>query len=241
MYTATYRTGQQRLIAFMDGRDPEVVVPACPDWTATDVIRHLAGISSDASNLVFEGFASDEWTDAQVSSRQSMSLGEVIAEWTETIDEALAVLDTIDTQDVGDFIMSAFGPIPPAVLPASAVSDLFHHEFDIRNAYGDTGARDRPEVHVVAAGHVRSLRPMFDALSLPTLRAESTDSGQDWNVGREAPVATVAATSFELMRGIGGRRTRDEMLAWDWAGDANVFVDSMVLPHLSMRDASLGE
>ncbi|KAA3636287.1 MAG: maleylpyruvate isomerase family mycothiol-dependent enzyme [Armatimonadetes bacterium] len=241
MYAATYRAGQQRLIAFMDGKDPDRVVPACPDWTATDVVRHLAGISADAANLVFEGFASDEWTDAQVSARQSMSLGEVIAEWNGTIDDALTVLETIDSQNVGDFIMSAFGPIPPAILPATAVSDLMHHEFDIRNAYGDTNERDRPEVHVVAAGHARSLRPMFAALRLPTLRIEATDSGQDWNIGRDEPVATVRASSFEIMRGIGGRRTRDEMLAWNWDGDAEVFVDSMVLPHLAMRDRSLNE
>lgn len=241
MYTATYRAGQERLIAFMDDKDPDRIVPACPAWTATDVIRHLAGISADTANLVLDGFASEEWTDAQVSSRQSMSLDEVIAEWTDTVDDAAAVLDTIDTQDVGVFVMSAFGPVPPAILPATAVSDLMHHEFDLRNAYGDKGERDRPEVHVVAAGHARSLRLMFDALRLPTLRVEATDSDQDWNVGRDEPVATVRTTSFEMMRGIGGRRTRDEMLAWDWDGDAEVFVDSMVLPHLAMRDSSLGE
>lgn len=241
MFGAAYKAGQQRVTAFVADRDPDVVVPACPDWSVTDVIRHLAGISADATNLVFEGFASDAWTDAQVSSRRSMTLEEVLAEWSTTIDAAVETFGKAEELDIPDTINSAMGPMPKRVLSATAVSDILHHEFDIRNAFGDTSGRDLLEVHLMAGGHVRSLRPYFAMRGLQTIRVESTDAGDGWNIGRDVPVAIGRASSFEILRAIGGRRTRAEMLAWDWQGDPERFIDAMVLPHLSMRTESLGE
>jgi uncharacterized protein (TIGR03083 family) len=241
MYAMSYKRGQERVVALMSDKDPETIVPACPEWSGTDVVRHLAGLSADISNSVFDGFASEEWTDQQIQDRSSLTLEQVIAEWNDSIDGAAAILDDVASLDLPDLVPSALGMIPSTALAPMAISDILHHEFDLRNAYGDTSGRDLPEVHFAAAGHVRSLRHQFSALGLPTLRIESSDSGQGWNVGRDEPVATVRATSFELMRSIGGRRTRDEMLNLAWEGDGAGFVDGMVLPHLAMRDTSLGE
>lgn len=241
MYGASYRAGHERVIALVVDHEPDTIVPACPEWTTTDVVRHLAGISADLTNRVLDGFASDKWTATQVSSRRGLTLDEVITAWRTTIDGAVDVLDTIDAQGLADQLNSVLGPIPPSVIPAMAVSDILHHEFDLRNAFGDTSGRDLIEVHVAAGGHVRSLRPIFAAMGLPTIRIEASNTGQTWGIGRDQPVATASASSFELLRGIGGRRTRDEMLAWDWDGDGEPFVDSMVLPHLGMRTASLRE
>jgi len=241
MFGAAYKAGHERVIVFVADKDADQIVPACPDWTVTDVVRHVTGISVDITNLVFEGFASDEWTDAQVSSRRNQSLGAVIEEWKASIDPALDTFDRIDELGVPDIVDSAMGPIPSKILVATAVSDLLHHEFDIRNTYADTGSRDLLEVHMMAGGHVRSLRPLFAMRGLPALRIESTDAGQGWNIGTDEPVAVARATSFEIFRAIGGRRTRDEILAWEWEGDPMPFIDAMVLPHLAMRTESLGE
>jgi len=62
-----------------------------------------------------------------------------------------------------------------------------------------------------------------------------------WDIGHEDPIASVRATSFELMRAIGGRRTKGEMRAMGWTGDPEPFLDHMVLPHLGVRESSLGE
>jgi uncharacterized protein (TIGR03083 family) len=241
MYAMSYKQGQERVVALMEGNDPETMVPACPEWSATDVVRHLAGLSSDISHDVFDGFASEEWTDQQIRDRADMTIDQVITEWNASIDGAGSILDDVASSDQPRLVPSALGMIPTTILGAMAISDILHHEFDLRNAFGDSSGRDLIEVHVAAAGHVRSLRSLFAAHGLPTLRVESTDSGQGWDVGRDEPVATVRASSFELMRSIGGRRTRDEILALEWDGDAEVFVDHMVLPHLAMRDTSLGE
>ncbi|MEZ5174632.1 MAG: maleylpyruvate isomerase family mycothiol-dependent enzyme [Acidimicrobiia bacterium] len=241
MHTEQYRVGQQRVASLVVGKDPDRIVPACPAWTASDVVRHLAGVTADVAALRFECFGSDGWTETHVASRRHLTVDEVIAEWEASIDDAVAVLDSIETLDLPERIPSVVGLISPSVLPAMALSDLVHHEFDIRNAYGDTTGRDIVEVHANAAGHARTLRRVFPLYGLPTLRIESTDGGDTWDIGRDEPVATVRATSFELMRGIGGRRTRAEMLAWPWTGDGEKFVDAMVLPHLGMPSTSLGE
>lgn len=241
MYAMSYKRGQERVVALMSEKDPETMVPACPEWSGTDVVRHLAGLSADISNNVFDGFASEEWTDQQIQDRSGLTLEQVIGEWNESIDGAAAILDDVASLDLPDLVPSALGMIPPTALAPMAISDILHHEFDLRNAYGDSSGRGLPELHFAAAGHVRSLRGQFSALGLPTLRIESSDSGQGWNVGRDEPVATVRATSFEVMRSIGGRRTRDEILSLGWEGDGGLFVDAMVLPHLAMRDTSLGE
>lgn len=241
MYAMSYKRGQERVVALMEANDPETIVPACPDWTGADVVRHLAGVSSDIARRVFDGFASDEWTDQQIRDRSEMTLQEVVDEWNTSIDQAAPVLDDVASLDLPDLVPSALGMVPTSALAAMAISDILHHEFDLRNAYGDASGRDMPEVHIAAAGHARALRPQFSALGLPTLRIESSDSGQGWNIGRDEPVATLRATSFELLRSIGGRRTRNEILGLDWAGDGEAFVDSLVLPHLAMRETSLGE
>lgn len=241
MYAEAYQRGQARVVEFMAGRDPEVSVPATPEWTAGDVVRHLTGLSVDLSNLVLDGFASEEWTEEQVTSRRSMSFDEVIAEWGNIIGPASVLLDAIDDLGLPGVIPSALGVTKVREIPAMAIADILHHEFDLRNAYGDTEGRDILDVQFSAVGHVKSLRSIFDAASLPTIRIEASDSGMGWDIGYGDSVASLSATSFELMRGIGGRRTKGEMRALGWVGDQEPFLDHMVLPHLVMRESSLRE
>jgi uncharacterized protein (TIGR03083 family) len=241
MYGVAYQTGHDRIVGFLADRDTETVVPACPDWTAADVVRHLAGISADTCSGVLDGFASDAWTAVQVESRRGMSYQEVIDEWSTTVGPAVAVLDDVDSLDLPAYLDTVFGRVPPAVIPAAAVSDILQHEYDLRNAFNDSGSRDLFELQIAAAGYVKGLRPAFTARGLPTLRVESTDGDLGWNIGRDDPLATVRASSFDLFRGIGGRRTRDEILAWDWTGDPVPFVDHMRYAHFHFRTDSLGE
>lgn len=241
VFAAAYRAGHERIVAFLDGRDTDTVVPACPAWTAADVVRHLAGVSGDITDGVFDGLASDAWTEAQVAARRDLSYPQVLAEWSESIDMACELLAHVSDIDGPSEFDTAFGRVPIAIVPSVAVSDILHHEYDIRNAFGDRGSRDLMETHFAAAGHVRGLRGVFAVKRLPSMRVVIEETGQTFDVGREEPVATVTAPAFELLRGIGGRRTREEMLGWEWDGDPAPFVDAMLLPHFTMRTDSLGE
>ncbi len=241
MYAQAYQRGQIRIVEFMAGRDPEAPVPATPDWTALDVLRHLTGLSVDITNLRFDGFASNEWTEQQVSARSHLSMEEVTAQWDDIVGSAAVLLDTLDDLGLPDAIPSALGMTSVAAIPAMVIGDILHHEFDLRNAYDDKESRDLLDVQFSAAGHVKSLRRTFDALGLSTIRVEATDSGMGWDIGYGDPVAVLSATSFEIMRAIGGRRTRGEMRAMGWTGNPEPFLDHMVLPHLAMRETSLRE
>ncbi|MGI9667538.1 MAG: maleylpyruvate isomerase family mycothiol-dependent enzyme [Acidimicrobiia bacterium] len=241
MYAESYQRGVERVIEFMGGRDTDVVVPACPDWTALDVLRHLAGDADDVVSLNVDSIASDEWTQAHIDARADLDFDGVVADWRSNAGDAAASLDNIESLGFPPVIDSAFGKVPPSVLPATLIADLLHHEFDLRNAYGDPYGRDLMEIHFAAAGHVKALRSSFAANDLDTIRIESSDSGMGWDIGRDVPVATLRATSFQLMRAIGGRRTKAEMRAMGWDGDPEPYLDSMVLTHLAMRDESLRE
>ena len=241
MYAEAYQRGQARIVRFMADRDPETMVPATPAWSALDVLRHLTGVSVDLSNLTFDGFASEDWTGEQVASRSDMSFDEVTAEWDNIVGPTSALLDAIEDLGLPETVPSSLGVTKVSEIPAMVIGDTLHHEFDLRNAYGNIEGRDLLDVQFSAAGHVKSLRRTFDAAGLPTLRIEASDSGMGWDIGYEDPEATLSATSFELMRVIAGRRTRDEVLALEWTGDPVPYLDDLVRPNMSMREASLGE
>lgn len=241
MYAEAYERAQARVVAFMEGRDFDVSVPATPEWTALDVLRHLTGLSVDITNLSFDGFASDEWTEMHVTSRAEMSFDEVISEWNDVVGSAAVLLDRLDDLGLPKTVPSALGDTDVKHIPAMVISDILHHEFDLRNAFGNKEGRDLLDIHFSAAGHVKSLRNVFSVADLPTIRVEAADSGMGWDIGVEEPVITLRASSFELMRAIGGRRTRGEIRALGWTGEAEPFLDHMVLSHLSARETSLRE
>lgn len=241
MFAESYQRAQKRIVDLMVGKDVGITVPASPDWSAHDVVRHLSGVSVDLANGVVDGFASDAWTAKQVSDRAEMSIEDVIVEWDGVVDETAALLDNVEALELSDPMPSAFGMLPVKALGPIAIGDILQHEFDLRNAYGDRSGRDLMDIHFAAAGHARSVRVNFSTQNLATIRIESTDSGMGWDVGFEEPVATVSASSFEILRAIGGRRTRAEMAAMGWDADPTLFLSAMVLPHRTMRETSLGE
>jgi uncharacterized protein (TIGR03083 family) len=241
MYAEAYRRGQGRVVAFMVDRDPDVNVPATPDWTAADVVRHLTGLAVDLTSGVVEGYASDPWTARQVAERQAMSLDDVVDEWNGVVDAAADRLDDPEAAGFPERVTSEAGSFSRDALPAMAISDILHHEFDIRNAYGDTGGRDLMDIHFAAAGHARAIRSQFTSNDLDTIRIESTDSGMGWDIGYGPPIAVIRAPSFQILRAIGGRRTKAEIRAMGWEGDSEPYLDFMVIPHLAMRETSLRE
>lgn len=51
-----------------------VPVPACPGWTAHDVLAHLAGVAADATSGNLAGAPGPAWTAAQVDARRDRSV-----------------------------------------------------------------------------------------------------------------------------------------------------------------------
>ena len=60
-----------------------VMVPACPDWTLTNICSHLAGICRDLVERNNPGADAQAWVDRQVAERADRSLGSLLDEWDE--------------------------------------------------------------------------------------------------------------------------------------------------------------
>jgi hypothetical protein len=50
---------------------------------------------------------------------------------------------------------------------------------------------------------------------------------REWQGGDGAAEATLTVDPYELYRGVISRRSRAQMLAWDWTGDAESYVDRL--------------
>jgi uncharacterized protein (TIGR03083 family) len=196
-YVHTYGELRERVSGLVrDAGDDRVAAlcPAAPEWRVRDVVAHLSGVCGDIANGNVDGVATDAWTRKQVADRQDWPVEKLLADWEEQ-SNAMAGM-------VPDF---------PDVLAGQWITDGVTHEHDIRGGLEMPGARDSDAVDIA----FRWSELVLDA-SEP-LRLES-EAGTV-TVGEGDPVATVRASRFELIRSMTGRRSLEQMGAYDWDGE----------------------
>jgi hypothetical protein len=98
------------------------------------------------------------------------------------------------------------------------------HEADFRGAVGDGRV---PDVVVALAlkGAISRRRRLLADARTPTLVVRVPDQ-RDWWIGvRDDPEAvTVIAPAYELFRALAGRRTQEQVQAWDWDQDPSPYL-----------------
>jgi uncharacterized protein (TIGR03083 family) len=193
-------------------------VPACPGWTAKDVISHLSGIAVDTMSGVIEGAGSEEYTSRQVEARKDKDASAIIEEW------RAAKLETI------------LDGLHPAIT-GGIIGDLFTHEQDFRGAVGRPGGRDSKAFEIALDSYTRFLGRRIKEAGLPALTVEA--GGKSWVAGKGDPVGTVSGEPFELLRCLTGRRTLDEIRALDWSTDPEPYLK--VFTMYGLPDSSLSE
>jgi uncharacterized protein (TIGR03083 family) len=218
-----YLATRGRVRALLEAAGPgaaDLPVPATPQWTVHDVVAHLAGVATDLTEGRLDGLATDEWTDAQVARSRELTVVQLLDLW----DEHGAGVDA-----VADSFGAAGGQL---------LADAASHEHDLRGALDAPGARDSDAVAIgfrfVCAG-VRRNRGAVDAPAL-LIRHEAGEKV----LGDREPGASLTTTRFEVLRAATGRRTLDEIRAYEWEGDAHpelLVITSMFAP----RAAPLGE
>jgi hypothetical protein len=180
-----------------------IPVPACPAWDVHDTVAHLAGVGADilAGNL--EGVASDPWTAAQVDARKDR-----------TLDELLEEIEANDPQV--EAISHLFGPAE-----AQWVMDCLTHSFDIRGALGEPVERDHPALRgsmaFVSGGYW-----LVNGDTTPV--AAFRDGDQLWAPSDVEAVAVAEAPAFDLLRGLSGRRSEEQLRSWSWNGDIDAVI-----------------
>ncbi len=201
----------------------EQTVPATDGWTVRQLLAHMVGVDDDALKDAVPEDLAPSWTQHHVEDRADSSVKDILDEWQEL---APAVQEALRT-----------GPEDEV---ASLVVDAWVHEQDMRSATGEAGGRDSDAVEVTL-GALTQMGVGDKAASgdVPPLRLEA----EDWSttVGDGEPTTTVRAPStWELARGLGGRRSADQVRGWDWEGDPTPY-----LPHLSpfgdLRETDLHE
>ena len=182
-------------------------VPACPNWTVRDVVAHVTGITADVNAGRTDGVATDPWTNAQVEARRDTPLNAVLAEWAR---EAATFERAMETW--------------PKLVTRTVLVDLVTHEHDIRGALGVPGGRDNETYELARKGYAAVLAATLAERGLPGLRLEAPD----WSFDAGEPVATMRTKdSHEIFRALAGRRSKDQVLAYDWTGDPTPYLPAL--------------
>lgn len=212
-HAAIYRGVRTRisdLVRELPDHDLDRIAPATPAWRVRDVVAHLAGATADAVSGNLDGVASEAWTGAQVAARRDVPIAAVLEEWeqcSQLVEPAIATL--------------------PALMRTMLLTDAVTHEHDIRGTLGRPGARDSDGIAFAFRGVTRGLGSQRDDAG--ALRIQH-DAG-DVVLGEGEPTATLRTSRFEVVRAAVGRRSLDQIAAWDWDGEAHP--ETMVLAMFS--------
>lgn len=221
-YAQTYGALRRRvadLVRYADDEQLERHAPAAPEWRVRDIVAHLSGITADINAGNLDGVASDAWTARQVDARRDWSIERVLEEWDTEAAKVEAVMATLPEVAVGQMTM-----------------DAATHEQDIRGGLERPGARDGDAVTVGFDWGVAILASMADQAETTLLI--QTDAGTAM-VGNGARDVGVRAPRYELFRSMTGRRSADQIRAFDWDGEPAP--ELLVFPIFTPRETPLVE
>jgi uncharacterized protein (TIGR03083 family) len=235
--------GQQEQFASLvleEADRASVRVPACPEWEVRDVLAHVVGLARDAANGSLptmdlleqwrdDGVAEqrDRMTAAQVDRQANRSAEDLVNDWRE-------VTGTLSPMLSGDI---PFPDPAPFGLSAILVTDLAMHEQDVRGALGAPRVAEGPALSLALATYCFGVDYRIRQLNLPAIELRCGEKQRVLGNGR--PSVSVTADRFELLRALGGRRSRDQILALEWNGDPSPYLP--IIPAYGERADELVE
>lgn len=223
-----YDGTRRDIAAFVEGLDEadrHRPVPATPGWTVRDVISHLTGdidcvLRGDFPREFFESMGDERaveklnrWTAGHVERRRDMSLSEVLEEWDGLVSKGLLPL------------LREEAPWPegvPFIAGRVLITDLGVHQQDLYGAFGIERDRESATVKLGSAGYIVTFGLRLAADGVGTLRFATPE--KEWLAGGDEPDATVRASRFEFFRALSGRRSMEQIKAYEWEGDPEPFL-----------------
>jgi hypothetical protein len=214
---AQYALARKRLSELLAGvEEPaEVPVPACPTWSAHDVLAHLVAVNEDVLAGKLTGPPSDEETAVQVARRRGVPTADVLAEWAEMAPALEALLTEV------------------RVWPGFI--DVLTHEHDVRGAIGNTDERESDQMWVASEYLVTNWHPpvqlvvrvggrehLLGPAEKDTAQKTAEDRPED-----TGEILVLETTPFEAFRFRMGRRSREQMSDLSWTGDPSPVLDAM--------------
>jgi uncharacterized protein (TIGR03083 family) len=218
---AQYRAARERMTALVEDADDArgSRVPACPAWTAADLVAHVTGLAADLGAGRRPGPDVQVWVDQLVDDRRERTATDIAAEWTQVAPPFEAMVEDKPHRWWG------------------LVYDVLVHEHDLRGALDRPGERDGEAVDVALALGLRLVEGDLDKHGLPAFRLVADDGVHV--VGEGEIGLTLEASRFEAVRLLGSRRTIDQVRAADFTGDLDRYLPGLV--HMALPAEDLGE
>lgn len=201
-----YRAVCERIRLITEGVDPQLVVPACPEWTVRDVVAHVTGVAEAWVTHDIDDYGGAAWAHAQVDRRSTETIPELISEWRLFIDRFAGLPDE---PGMGD----------PAIW---AIGDAAVHEADLRAVVAPGTTLPDDTLGLLLQGAVGMWRRPLRNAGAPTLRIE-LDDGTAMDTGDD-PQVTLRIHRHELFRMLMARRSAAQIRSYDWSGDPEPFL-----------------
>jgi hypothetical protein len=145
-----------------------------------------------------DGAPGDQWTARHVEERRRHSVGELLVEWDRV---GLAAESTLTEEQI-------FGP--------NMAADVICHEADLHEALGLPRV-DREHWQPFLEVMMLYLRQQLRHGTTVLIR---DDEGHQWICGSGEPTTLLRADGYELLRATHSRRSRRQIVAWDWTPTA---------------------
>lgn len=230
-YAAEYAASRLRIRSIVEAvsADPSLrptvastVIPACPDWTLTNICSHLAGICRDLVERNNPGEDTQAWVDRQVAERADRSLSSLLDEW----DEFSPRFESLIAKYPKGF--------------SGLVLDVVAHEHDICGALGIEG--DRTSKGVKACMLIEARQILDRDLPARGLgAARFVANGEEWvcgtgDVGLTLDLGSDPHGTWELTRLLGSRRSLSQLRAYPWQGDLERYLPGIAHMDLPVTD-----
>lgn len=214
-FGAVYASTRTSLIGHLRDLTPAEAatkVPACPGWSAKDVVAHVAGLVADVLAGMKPPFGSFEMTSRQVAERAEATLAEVCDEWAAN----------------GDAMAAFMAENPMTGMGFTA--DLTIHYDDLAEAVEAIPTAPDDAVAVACGRYVPLLQERL--VERLDIALTVTLDDQVWEPTGGSTARTLTAGRSDYLRALTGRRTRAEverMLTWD--ADASAILDDAFLQY----------
>lgn len=218
------RNDISELVAGLEPDQLDTPVPATPAWAIRDIVAHLAAdatyvIAGDFPNEFFQAFGDvqavatlNDWTSRQLEERKGRTLEELLQEWKTSGTEVAAMMRGDKPWPDGSIV---FGD---RVL----LTDAAVHQQDLFGALGIEEARDNPAISIGLKGYITVMGWRLGSAGIPPLSLDVGD--KTYTAGDGEPAATVRASRFEFFRAMSGRRSPEQIAAYDWQGDPEPYI-----------------
>ena len=211
---AAVRDHYIELVRPLDAALLETIVPMCPHWTVHDVTSHVCGLNADLTSGWREGLGADDRTAHHVALRATANIDEICDEWLDYEPAMRAVCDEIPLWAV------------------RLAGDLTVHVHDVQHALGLSIDRDDEFTATAAVRYAVVFQQRLGEILGVGATVELTD-GTLLPADPALPDSgvTLRATPFDFLRSYTGRRSRRQVEALDWTGDATKILDSAWSPY----------